>query len=106
MFTKSALREAIPAAIERRISQVLANYRDTDPAYRWIKDEHDEELAMARSGWVRWRPTELLGLPTSGPERKARNFAAEALKQLEKEGRVETFAREGAGRTYAVRRRR
>ena len=101
--SKSELKVSIPNAIQNRIKEITAAHASEPEWKQRLQSQHDESMRLAREGWVRWKPTELLDLAKAGPARRARNDASLALRELESEGVVETFEYEGAGRVYAVR---
>ena len=101
--SKSELKESIPEAIRRHIRQLLSEHDSLPEWERRFANQHNAEFQLAQEGWCRWKPTELFGLARNGPARRARNDASAALRELEREGVVETFEYEGAGRVYAVR---
>lgn len=98
--TVTELKHRIPTVLGEELQRLRAEFADLP---EWQQRQwYAHEAAMLAEGWIRWRPSELLGLETEGPARKARNLAAKAMQQLAAEGVLERFE-QTPGRTYAVR---
>ena len=89
----------LKAGLEVPAAEIARLERKPEWEQRW----YEEDLENARNGWFRWRPTKLFQLASSGPGRRARNHAADALRQLLDENLVATFRFEGSNRVYTIR---